>query len=84
MPGAGMSVADLMSWAIAKTMSTDRSSFGKGDPNEVIVSADIAFRDGIETGAMDDAITAIEEELKAANGDIRKVYIEPETAADSS
>jgi cation diffusion facilitator family transporter len=53
-------------------------------PNEVIVSADIAFRDGIETGAMDDAITAIEEELKAANGDIRKVYIEPETAADSS
>ena len=47
-------------------------------PNEVIVSADIAFRDGIETGAMDDAITAIEEELKAANGDIRKVYIEPE------
>jgi len=52
-------------------------------PNEVIVSADIAFRDGLETGAMDDAITAIEDELKAANGDIRTVYIEPESAPDA-
>jgi len=48
-------------------------------PNEVIVSADIAFIDGIETSEMDDIITGIEDELKAANGDIRKVYIEPET-----
>jgi len=49
-------------------------------PNEVIVSADIAFVDGIATEEMDDAITGIEGELKAANGDIRKVYIEPEAA----
>jgi len=47
-------------------------------PNEVIVSADVAFREGLETEAMDDAISAIEAELKAVNGDIRKAYIEPE------
>jgi cation diffusion facilitator family transporter len=51
-------------------------------PNEVIVSADIAFADGIETEAMDELITSIEDDLKAANGDIRKVYIEPETRTD--
>jgi len=49
-------------------------------PNEVIVSADIAFRNGIETEEMEAVITGIEAELKAANGDIRKVYIEPEAA----
>jgi cation diffusion facilitator family transporter len=53
-------------------------------PNEVIVSADIAFRNGLETEAMDDVITAIEDELKATNGDIRKVYIEPEAAGDQA
>ena len=47
-------------------------------PNEVIVSADIAFQNGLATEKMDDIITDIESELKAANGDIRKVYIEPE------
>jgi cation diffusion facilitator family transporter len=48
-------------------------------PGEVILSADIAFSDGIDTAQMDEIITGIEEELKATNGDIRKVYIEPET-----
>jgi len=48
-------------------------------PNEVILSADIAFGDGLDTASMDEVITAIEDELKAASGDIRKVYIEPET-----
>ena len=48
-------------------------------PNEVIISADIAFADELDTTSIDGAITAIEEELKAASGDIRKVYIEPET-----
>jgi divalent metal cation (Fe/Co/Zn/Cd) transporter len=47
-------------------------------PKEVIVSADIAFAEGIETEAMDNLITGIEDDLKAANDDIRKVYIEPE------
>jgi len=51
-------------------------------PNEVVVSADIVFRDGIETEAMDDIITGIEDELKAANGDIRTVYIEPEAIVE--
>ena len=51
-------------------------------PNEVIISADIAFRDGLDTEEMDDVITAIETEMKAANGDIRKVYIEPESVVD--
>ncbi|GGO02937.1 cation diffusion facilitator family transporter [Haloarcula pellucida] len=49
-------------------------------PNEVVVSADLIFTDGLETAEIDDAITAIEDSLKAINGDIRKVYIEPETA----
>lgn len=53
-------------------------------PNEVIVSADIAFRDGLETGAMDDVITAVEDDLTAANSDIRKVYIEPESSVESA
>ena len=53
-------------------------------PNEVIVSADIAFVDGLETEAIDDAITAIEADLKATNGDIRKVYIEPEAVPDAA
>ncbi|QIO21331.1 cation diffusion facilitator family transporter [Haloarcula sp. JP-L23] len=49
-------------------------------PNEVVVSADVVFTDRLETEEIDDAITAIEDSLKAINGDIRKVYIEPETA----
>jgi len=47
-------------------------------PNEVIISADIAFDDGLDTASIDAAITTIEEDLKAASGGIRKVYIEPE------
>jgi len=53
-------------------------------PNEVIVSADIVFADGLETEALDDAISAIEDELKATNGDIRKVYIEPEATPETA
>ncbi|WP_254272767.1 cation diffusion facilitator family transporter [Haloarcula marina] len=48
-------------------------------PNEVIVSADVAFDTGLDTTEIDDIITAIESRLKDANGDIRTVYIEPET-----
>lgn len=53
-------------------------------PNEVIISADIAFVDGIPTEEMDDIISGIEAELKAANGDIRKVYIEPEAVDEAT
>jgi len=52
-------------------------------PKEVIISADIAFADGIETESMDDLISRIETDLKAANDDIRKVYIEPESGSDT-
>ena len=53
-------------------------------PKEVVVSADIAFAADIETESMDEVITAIEDDLIAANGDIRKVYIEPETTGGTS
>jgi cation diffusion facilitator family transporter len=51
-------------------------------PGEVIVSADIAFADGLETEALDATITSIEDDLQAASGDVRKVYIEPEAASE--
>jgi len=47
-------------------------------PEEVLVTADIEFADHLDTGEMDDGITAIEDELMAANEAIEKVYIEPE------
>jgi cation diffusion facilitator family transporter len=47
-------------------------------PEEVLVTADIEFADHLDTGEMDDRITAIEDELMAANEAIEKVYIEPE------
>ncbi|WP_424001637.1 cation diffusion facilitator family transporter [Haloarcula salina] len=47
-------------------------------PNEVIISADVALDPGLDTESVDDAISAIEAAIKAANGDVKKVYIEPE------
>ncbi len=47
-------------------------------PGEVVVAADIGFRDGLGTDQLDDRITRIEDALMEANSDIRKVYIEPE------
>lgn len=38
MPGAGTSIANFVSWAIAKLMSSDPSSFGEGNPDGVIAS----------------------------------------------
>ncbi|WP_276273421.1 cation diffusion facilitator family transporter [Haloarcula litorea] len=52
-------------------------------PNEVIVSADVAFVPGLSTSELDAAITEIEDALKATNGDIRTVYIEPETQTEA-
>jgi cation diffusion facilitator family transporter len=46
--------------------------------DRIIVSADIAFVDDLDTDDIDDEITAIEEALKQANDGIKKVYIEPE------
>ena len=50
-------------------------------PGEVIVSADVAFQPGLATAELDDAISTIESDLKATNGDVRKVYVEPEAEA---
>jgi cation diffusion facilitator family transporter len=47
-------------------------------PERVVVSADVEFTPGLETGEMDERITAMEAALQDANGSIRKVYVEPE------
>ncbi|MEF8883390.1 MAG: cation diffusion facilitator family transporter [Halapricum sp.] len=49
--------------------------FGSG---RLLVTADVAFESGIKTEEMDDHITAIEDELMAAEPFVKKVYIEPE------
>ncbi|MFB6269276.1 MAG: cation diffusion facilitator family transporter [Halobacterium sp.] len=48
-------------------------------PNDVVVTADVAFSAGIETAAMDESISALEDAIKAANSAVSKVYVEPET-----
>lgn len=48
-------------------------------PNEVVVTADVAFEAGMPTGEVDDAITAIEAALREANPSVSKVYVEPES-----
>ena len=55
-------------------------------PDRVIVGADVAFDPALDTGEMDDRITEIEDEMMAANDQVRKVYLEPElqeTVAES-
>jgi cation diffusion facilitator family transporter len=47
-------------------------------PERILVSADIAFADGLTTAELDEEITAIEDTLMETNGGIKKVYIEPE------
>ncbi|WP_267641437.1 cation diffusion facilitator family transporter [Haloarchaeobius amylolyticus] len=47
-------------------------------PGRAIVTADVAFDPEMDTEAIDDTITAIEKELQSHDGQIKKVYIEPE------
>jgi cation diffusion facilitator family transporter len=47
-------------------------------PEHVVLTADVAFRDDIETEELDAVITEIEDALTASNNHIQKVYIEPE------
>jgi divalent metal cation (Fe/Co/Zn/Cd) transporter len=47
-------------------------------PNGVIGFADLRFAPGLNTESMDSEITALESAMQNTNGDIRKVYIEPE------
>jgi cation diffusion facilitator family transporter len=48
-------------------------------PNEIIVFADLQFGPALDTESMDDEITTLESAMQDTNGDIRKVYIEPES-----
>jgi cation diffusion facilitator family transporter len=50
-------------------------------PNDIVVTADLVFAADLATEEMDDEITRLEGELKAANDSISKVYVEPEIAA---
>ncbi|MEF8773688.1 MAG: cation diffusion facilitator family transporter [Halobacteriales archaeon] len=47
-------------------------------PENVLVTADVRFADGLDTDEIDDRITAIEDALVAADDSIGKVYVEPE------
>jgi len=47
-------------------------------PGRLLVTVDVAFESGIATAEMDEHITAIEDELMAAEPFVKKVYIEPE------
>lgn len=47
-------------------------------PEEVIVTGDVEFDPTLDTTAIDDRITAIEDALVETNPQVRKVYIEPE------
>ncbi|MFB6164256.1 MAG: cation diffusion facilitator family transporter [Haloarculaceae archaeon] len=47
-------------------------------PDRVLVTADVEFENGLETGEIDDRITAIEDALHEEDEDVGKVYLEPE------
>ena len=47
-------------------------------PDDLLVAADVAFDPALDTGEIDDRISAIEDALAVADAAIRKVYIEPE------
>lgn len=47
-------------------------------PGEVVVTADVAFEDGLDTKTIDARITQIEDEIITAIDQVTKVYIEPE------
>lgn len=48
-------------------------------PDDILVTADVAFDPDLDTTDIDDRISAIEDALKDADGAIHKVYIEPES-----
>ena len=47
-------------------------------PDDLLVAADVAFDPDLDTGHIDDRISAIEDALRDADDSVRKVYIEPE------
>jgi cation diffusion facilitator family transporter len=50
-------------------------------PDDVLVTADVAFDPDLDTGEIDDRISAIEDALRESDDSVRKVYIEPEDPA---
>ena len=48
-------------------------------PEQVMLTADVAFEDGLDTAEMDDRITGIEDALRESNPSVNRVYVEPET-----
>ncbi|WP_137284174.1 cation diffusion facilitator family transporter [Halorussus salinisoli] len=48
-------------------------------PDDVLLTADVAFEKGIATAEMDEKITDLEDALVEANKSVFKVYIEPES-----
>jgi cation diffusion facilitator family transporter len=50
-------------------------------PNEVVVTADVAFEDGFETDEIEARITELGDRLREVNPSVSKVYIEPEDGA---
>ena len=47
-------------------------------PENILLTADVAFGTDISTGDMDERISAIEDALRETNDSVQKVYIEPE------
>ena len=47
-------------------------------PGDLLVTADVAFDDDLDTATIDERISAIETDLKELDSQVRKVYIEPE------
>jgi len=52
-------------------------------PEDVLLTADVAFDSGLDTAEMDERITAIEDAIKEANSSVSKVYVEPESRGRS-
>lgn len=50
-------------------------------PNELLVTADVTFRDDMDTDAVEEAIATIVSEMEATNEAVTKVYVEPQAAA---
>ncbi len=48
-------------------------------PETVVVTADVAFEDGMDTAEIDDRIREIETALREENDKVARVYVEPET-----
>jgi len=52
-------------------------------PQKLVVTADVAFDTAMSTEEIDDAITAIESELKTMEPSVKTVYIEPQVLGRS-